>query len=235
MSEKKLFIRQTKCPDKGDKWYTLKKSGGYSPCIAGKPVAWVGSALANCVGYCWGRFAYLEGNKDCRVGCAVGNDYPNDAWVWYRNSIAQGYEVGQKPRLGAVAVWSRTGSKGHVAMVEHVNKDNTWESSESGYNTSPVWFTKKYDSKSSRSGYKFLGFIYPKYEFVEELDELKVGDKVRIIGTGNSNSYGTGRIAGGIGYRRYIKAIYKDRKYPYRVGTTFATTGYYKKEALKKI
>lgn len=155
--------------------------------------------------------------------------------MWYRNSIAQGYQVGQTPKLGAVAVWSRSGSKGHVAIVEHVNKDNTWESSESGYNTSPVWFTKKYDSKSSRTGYKFLGFIYPKYEFVEELDELKVGDKVRIIGTGNSNSYGTGRVAGGVGYRRYIKAIYKDRKYPYRVGTAFATTGYYKKEALEKI
>lgn len=236
MSEKKLFVRQTKCPEANNKWYTLKASGGVSPCIKGKPEAWSGSALANCVGYCWGRFAYLEGNENCKVGCAVGTDYPSDAWAWYKNSKAQGYDVGDKPKLGAVAVWSRSGGKGHVAIVEKVNKDGTWESSESGYNTSPVWFTKKYNAKSQRTGYKFLGFVYPIYEFVESLDEeLKVGDKVKIIATGNSNSYGTGRVAGGVGYTRYVKAIYKGRAYPYQVGTTYATTGFYKRKALKKL
>ena len=236
MSEQKLFVRQTKCPEKGDKWFTVKKSGGISPCIEGKPVAWNGSALANCVGYCWGRFAFLEGNEKCKVGCAVGNDYPNDAWIWYKNSMAQGYEVGDKPKLGAVAVWSRANGKGHVAMVEQVNEDGSWESSESGYNTTPVWFTKKYNAKSTRTGFKFIGFIYPKFEFVTELDNtLKVGDKVKIIAVGNANSYGTGRVAGGVGYTRKVKAILKGRKFPYQVGTDTATTGYYTERALKKL
>lgn len=67
----------------------------------------------------------------------------------------------------------------------------------------------------------------------EEVEELKVGDKVKIIGTGNANSYGTGRTARGIGWEREILGIYKGREYPYRVGNSKATTGFYKKEALK--
>ena len=232
--EKKEFIRQTACPEKGNIWYTRKAELGVSPCIKGSPQAWEGSTLANCVGYAWGRFASMEGNKKCKVGCALGNDYPSDAWAWYKNSIAQGYQTGDKPVLGAVAVWSRTGAKGHVAIVEHVNADGTWESSESGLNTTPVWFTKTYNAKSTRTGFKFLGFVYPKYEYYEKVP-LKVGDTVRILATGNANSYGTGRVAGGIGYRRKIKNIYTGRKYPYQVGTATSTTGFYQEKALKKI
>ena len=66
-------------------------------------------------------------------------------------------------------------------------------------------------------------------------NQLKVGDKVKITGIGNSNSYGTGRIAKGIGWEREILKIYKDREYPYQVGNNKGTTGFYKETSLKKI
>ena len=66
-------------------------------------------------------------------------------------------------------------------------------------------------------------------------NQLKVGDKVKITGIGNSNSYGTGRIAKGIGWEREILKIYKDREYPYQVGNIKVTTGFYKASSLKKI
>lgn len=66
-------------------------------------------------------------------------------------------------------------------------------------------------------------------------NQLKVGDKVKITGIGNSNSYGTGRIAKGIGWEREILKIYKDREYPYQVGNIKGTTGFYKASSLKKI
>ncbi len=66
-------------------------------------------------------------------------------------------------------------------------------------------------------------------------DELKVGDNVKILSSGNGSSYGTSNIAYGIGYKRRILEIHYDRKYPYQVGNDEGTTGYYTKEALQKI
>lgn len=65
--------------------------------------------------------------------------------------------------------------------------------------------------------------------------ELKLGNKVKIIGTGNGSSYGTRNTAYGIGFYRYIIGIWKDRPFPYQVGSISGTTGFYKKEALEKV
>lgn len=65
--------------------------------------------------------------------------------------------------------------------------------------------------------------------------ELKVGDKVKIIGYGNGSSYGDSIKAGGIGWERQILKIWTGRKFPYQVGNSTGTTGFYKAEALKKI
>lgn len=65
-------------------------------------------------------------------------------------------------------------------------------------------------------------------------DDLKVGDVVKIAAYGNASSLGTGRRAYGIGWQRKIMAIYPNRPYPYQVGSGGFTTGFYKKEALKK-
>ena len=64
---------------------------------------------------------------------------------------------------------------------------------------------------------------------------LKVGDSVKIVGYGNSNSLGTGKKAGGLGWTRKILRIYTGRAYPYQVGNSSGTTGFYKSDALKKL
>ncbi len=76
---------------------------------------------------------------------------------------------------------------------------------------------------------------YGKDSNEENHNQLKVGDKVKIIGIGNANSYGTSRTAKGIGWEREILKIYKDREYPYQVGNAKGTTGFYKASALKKL
>ena len=64
---------------------------------------------------------------------------------------------------------------------------------------------------------------------------LQVGDKVKIVGTGNGSSYGTSNTAYGIGWTRQILRIWDGRPYPYQVGNSTGTTGFYKADALQKI
>lgn len=63
---------------------------------------------------------------------------------------------------------------------------------------------------------------------------LSVGDKVEIIGTGNGSSYGTSNTAYGIGWTRQVLKIWDGRPFPYQVGNSSGTTGFYKAEALRK-
>ena len=239
--EKRLYIPTTKCPEKGDKWYTRKVDGGISLAQwEGKPAAWKGSTLANCVGLAWGDTARNENDPNCRIGCAKGNDYPGNAKDWLKFSKAQGYEIGFEPVLGAVAVWDKKNGLGHVGVVRKVYEPaKDWDSSESGYNTRPVWFTKHYNKNAYRNGYTFLGYILPKYDFVEDLGpEFQVGDHVQIIAKGNARADGKGSTCRGIGYKRYIISYQEGKPYPYQVGLInpkTRTTGYYKADALKKI
>lgn len=64
---------------------------------------------------------------------------------------------------------------------------------------------------------------------------LQVGDKVKIVGTGNGSSYGGSNTAYGIGWTRQILRIWDGRPYPYQVGNSTGTTGFYKADALQKI
>lgn len=64
---------------------------------------------------------------------------------------------------------------------------------------------------------------------------LRIGDKVKIMKTGNASSFGTGGKAGGKGWTRYIMNIYPGRKYPYAVGNSSGITGFYQANALKRI
>ena len=65
-------------------------------------------------------------------------------------------------------------------------------------------------------------------------NELKVGDKVKIIGTGNGSSYGDSNTAGGIGWEREILEIWNGRPFPYQIGNSTGTTGFYKASALER-
>ena len=65
--------------------------------------------------------------------------------------------------------------------------------------------------------------------------ELKKGDKVKIINKGNGSSYGDANIAYGLGWTRTILNVWEGRAYPYQVGNSTGTTGFYKAEALEKL
>lgn len=236
--------RMTK-PEKDNKYYLRKAAGGVSQCIPGSPEAWTGSTLANCVGYAWGRVAELEENPKCTIGVpesrvAKSNYAPRSAAAWILSP--NGREIGMTPKLGAVACWKHISKNtGHVAVVEKINEDGSWVSSESGYNAF-VFANKTYNSHSYLANYKFQGFIYNVIDFDPEPqpeppkpEELKVGDKVKIIAPGRATSYGEKPVAYGIGWTRYIKKIYKSRPYPYQVGNKLGTTGFYKADALEKI
>ena len=66
-------------------------------------------------------------------------------------------------------------------------------------------------------------------------NELKVGDTVKIIKSGNASSYGDCNGAGGIGWTRKILKIWEGRPYPYQVGNETGTTGFYKADALERV
>lgn len=239
--EKRLFVPMLEKPPYNAKWWRRIAGGGVSPCIAGSP--WYcrdgQSALANCVGWSWGRMAMLEDNEKCLVGCFPGNNYPGNAQNWVNASRQQGYTISDKPELGAVAVWrSKNDNYGHVANVEVLNLEKgTMLCSESGYG-SYYWKLTEYNMNGYKPGFTFIGFIIPKYEFVTELpptDYLPAGTKVKIIAPGAASSYGDGK-AYGIGWQRVIYKVYPGRPYPYRVGfANGQTTGFYKREALEVI
>lgn len=64
---------------------------------------------------------------------------------------------------------------------------------------------------------------------------LQVGDRVRITGTGNGSSYGDSNTAHGIGWERQILRIWSGRPFPYQVGNSTGTTGFYKESSLQKL
>lgn len=66
-------------------------------------------------------------------------------------------------------------------------------------------------------------------------NELKIGDKVKITGTGNGSSDGSGKTAGGIGWEREILKIHDGKSFPYQVGNSLGTTGFYKASSLQKL
>ena len=64
---------------------------------------------------------------------------------------------------------------------------------------------------------------------------LEAGDKVKIVGTGNGSSYGGSNTAYGLGWTREILQVYPGRPYPYRVGNSTGTTGFYPASSLQRL
>lgn len=235
----KIFKPYLTQPPYNDKWWRRKAVGGVSPCIPGYPKYCRDgqSALANCVGWSWGRMAQLEDDPDIKVGCYPGNDWPANAQNWLEASKLQGFKTGDKPKLGAVVCWIRNdGKSGHVANIEELYSDGSFLASESGYG-SYYWRLTRYPAGAVKSGYKLIGYIYSPTTWSKPKPayDLVAGDTVRIKGTGNASSYGTGGTAYGIGWIRSILKVWPDRPYPYQVGTSTGTTGFYKAEALEEL
>lgn len=109
---------------------------GLQPVATGRPVAGLVWGSGN--GYIYGFCTWHAANR--RI--ATGNPLPSNlghASSWYRNAVANGMSVGDKPRAGAVLWHVNTriaGGLGHVGYVERMNDDGSILVSDMNY---PRW------------------------------------------------------------------------------------------------
>lgn len=114
-----------------------------------------GYGLPNCTCYAFGRFYELTGVYPSLSTRNAEN------WWWHDD----GYKRGSVPKLGAVICWRKgiagdsTDGAGHVAVVEQINADGSFLTSNSGWESSLFW-TQTIGSNCALSGYVFQGFIY---------------------------------------------------------------------------
>lgn len=181
-----MQVRTTK-PEKGNKFYIRKASGGYNTCVKGKPTDEC-DVLANCVGYASGRFNEIIGTyKYTTLNCNAEN--------FIERAKAAGLEISNTPTLGGIMVWqkgtlSSSDGAGHVAIVEKIIDDNTIYTSESGYNSKAFWNTTRSKGTGNwgqASSYKFRGCIVNPAIKEEPTISFKVGDKVVPITLVNYN------------------------------------------------
>lgn len=145
------FTPRDTVPSPFDQHWIQTSYGGLNPCIAGNPLYATGSVLANCVGYCWGRWwEILDRNPHL---CT------NDAKYWW--SFNDGYARGSEPRLGAIICFD-SASQGHVAVVEKIIDADTIQTSNSAYQQT-IYYNQtltRNNGWSWNSNFTFQGFIY---------------------------------------------------------------------------
>lgn len=182
-----MFSERTRKPESGNKYYITKDSGGWSPCIKGKPTDKECNVLSNCVGYTVGRFNELHNRKCCDL---LGS---KNAGLLVEFCKPQGLLFDSStPHTGAVMVWQKKNGAGHCAIVEKVVNEHTVITSESGYNSKIPWWRKERKRGNGNwgcgSAYTFIGFIYK--EDVENMvkmgsvgaDVTKVQIRLRTLG-----------------------------------------------------
>lgn len=163
-----VFVPREVAPTADEKWWKTSEN----PCI---PI-YNGTVLPNCVGYAHGRFCEILGyfHPDLPA-CDAGK------WLDVLKSKSTKLTWGSTPKLGAVAVWKKSGKAGHVAIVEYINDDGTIMLSESGYGC--AW-NYRFWTEGPRCGpnwyktndYEFQGFIYnPGTENVTKVVPWKKG------------------------------------------------------------
>ena len=188
-----------------------------------------------------------------RAGPTYGN--AEQWWSQAGTNPAHGWTRSATPQLGAIACWGDyNGLGGHVAIVEEIRSDGYVNMSQSHYPNGPYFdmtgFVKPVQGQTG-GGYpgRFQGYLinpltagqtpgsptdggYGGLPFLV----FRRGDWVKIIAAGNASSYGRGRKAYGIGWKRQVKKVYEGRPFPYEVGfLSGGTTGFYKADALKKV
>lgn len=225
---------------RNSKYFIPHTFGGYSKYVNQRD-AKTHTLLPNCTGGAFGlAMQYMQTTDYKEVDLPRAN-----AKDWYPNS---GWKQSKFPVIGAICCWTNDGN-GHVGVVKDVVRNSNGnvtavtiiESSYYSYNKQDwrIGKTYKYNATTgtlTKSGYKFQGYLLCPNIKPDPVDSLKVGDKVKIIGKGNSRKDGKGKTSGGIGYTRYILKIFPNYAYPYQVGNAKGTiTGYYKANALKKV
>ena len=152
------YAPRLSCPTKTNKYYLTTGAGGVNECILGSPAYCAGSALANCVGYAWGRAYEL---LKSRPKLSRGN-----AENWYGHT-SDGYKRESEPHLGDIICWRKgqagdpSDGAGHVGVVEAIDKKNkTIKVSNSGYGNDKIFWLSTYTiGKYSHGAYTHQGFI----------------------------------------------------------------------------
>lgn len=210
---------RTKCPTKGNPWYTGTAYGGYSNCItSGKNFVprWYGSTMNNCVST-WGRYWEAQAIN----GEIFGRDTPEEirkvfAWrpiadspadMWVKMKSHSTWKNYQKPtpKQGALAFYKRVGGKGyagHMCQVEVVHSNSCVDFYNNNYSTTPRFSYQKKKNPNGSFGvnFKLLGYLWPLADFegttYTTTDELhcRVKPGGEVIGTFKENTLVT--IAG---------------------------------------
>lgn len=160
-------------PNVGARW------GGLTP--------YLGSVLANCTGYCQGRWMEL-GNTNTPYA------FYGNAEDWINEAKAAGYKTGSEPQLGAIVVFAGWANNiyGHVGIVEDIGEDGSFIiCSESNYGVNvfeyPVIRYREtgWKRKGSSSGAS-IGFIYH-----PDIDPPVPVHKLEVTGGIPAEKYGT--------------------------------------------
>lgn len=231
MNDKVKFVPRLTAPLATDKYWIHTSRGGLNDCIHISG----GSVLPNCVGYTWGRFYELIGEKP-RLSRGNAED-------WYGNT-ADGYKRSAVPKLGAVACWRKgnVGNSadgcGHVAIVEEIKPNGDIVCSNSAYGGTRFYIQTYVKSANYNSGaLTFQGFILPPIEFENTGSAItattpavttsavtkpitrnfKVGDVVQFNGTvhypSSTSTKGTSAKSG----KAKITIIAKGAVHPYHI------------------
>lgn len=138
----KKFTSRTSAPSKSNRYY-YSSINPFSSRYVGQ-----------CTWYAFGRAYELLGSKP---KLCTGN-----AGKWFDYNKSNGYyPYGSTPKCGAIACWQSNGD-GHVAVVEKVYSDGSFEVSQYFGSTDKSFHYSKYASGSAYkyNGSKFQGFIY---------------------------------------------------------------------------
>ncbi len=170
-----------------------------------------------------GNKAFIDYPKVIRESGLNHLDDRNDDKDDKDNKVKLKYDIGDSLILNGTLYGDSYGNKPgktlkNKKVVISIINDNKKASKPYNVNNGLGWVAEKDLSKVKKTSNK-----------------LKVGDSVKIVKTGKSSSSGSGKIAWGIGYKRKILKIYKNKAYPYQVGNDKGTTGFYKESALKKL
>lgn len=153
-------------------YYMRTASGGLNTSIAGNGAIAGADVLNNCVGYSQGRM--LEIYYQITAGAASNpfSMFNVDAENWYTVAQANGFQVGQTPKAGAVGVCAGSyqgETIGHTFNVERFY-NNRWEISESHYNYPNGQGSWDYSYLMANglpafigagSSWQMIGYIYP--------------------------------------------------------------------------
>ncbi len=166
------FSKRTKKPASGNKWFTASSAGGHSNCTTDLANPFFsGATVANCVGYCWGRYfeALAQNGKlwgdQRQIFAKRINGNPPVAWNGLKKSgYWKGY-LSSTPMVGSIAFYSKNSApskSGHVSFVEHVYSNGNVDFSNCNYTTKPLWaYQSNVNPRTGFNGYTLLGYLHP--------------------------------------------------------------------------